>query len=156
MADLLFYHLERDPLDAVLPPLLERSLARGWRCFVRAGSPERVTALDQVLWTWRDDSFLPHATTESAAAARQPILIGVGGPIANEAAVLFSVDGANVRDAADFERAVYLFDGHDPDAVAAARDVWRWAKAEMGADGAPALALTYWQQNPEGAWQKRG
>src|SRR5690349_11599483 len=34
MTDILFYHLERQPLDRVLPQLLERTLERGWRAVI--------------------------------------------------------------------------------------------------------------------------
>ena len=36
MTEVLFYHLQRQPLEAVLPTLLEKSLERGWRALVRA------------------------------------------------------------------------------------------------------------------------
>ena len=62
MTEILFYHLHRQPLERVLPTLLERSLERGWRVVVQASSEERVEALDAHLWTFRDDSFLPHGT----------------------------------------------------------------------------------------------
>ena len=62
MTEICFYHLERQPLERVLPQLLEKSLERGWRVVVQAASEERVEALDAHLWTYRDDSFLPHGT----------------------------------------------------------------------------------------------
>ena len=40
----LFYHLERHPLEVVLPQLLLRTLERGWRAVVQAGSEERLEA----------------------------------------------------------------------------------------------------------------
>ena len=54
MTEVLFYHLLRQPLETVLPTLLEKSLARGWRVVVEAASAERVEALDAHLWTFRD------------------------------------------------------------------------------------------------------
>ncbi|MFL4968611.1 MAG: DNA polymerase III subunit chi, partial [Xanthobacteraceae bacterium] len=38
MTEILFYHLQGQPLDRVLPNLLERSLERGWRIVVQAAS----------------------------------------------------------------------------------------------------------------------
>ena len=64
MTEVLFYHLQNAPLERVLPDLLERSLQRGWRAIVRAGGKERLEALNNTLWTYRDDSFLPHGTAE--------------------------------------------------------------------------------------------
>ncbi|MGZ8395340.1 MAG: DNA polymerase III subunit chi, partial [Rhodoplanes sp.] len=54
MTELLFYHLERRPVEAVLPQLLEKSLSRGWRVVVQSSSEERVEALDAHLWAYRD------------------------------------------------------------------------------------------------------
>ena len=62
MTEVLFYHLQNMSLENVLPPLLEKSLERGWRVVVQSTSQERADALDAHLWTYRDDLFLPHAT----------------------------------------------------------------------------------------------
>src|SRR6185437_734858 len=59
MTEVLFYHLQDMTLENVLPPLLEKSLERGWRVVVQSSSEERADALDAHLWTYRDDSFLP-------------------------------------------------------------------------------------------------
>ena len=123
MTEVLFYHLQRQPLERVLPTLLEKSLERGWRVVVQAASEERVEALDAHLWTFRDDSFLPHGTWREPQAREQPILLTVNDDNPNGADVRFLIDGAPVpADAAAYQRIVLLFDGDDPDAVAAARD----------------------------------
>lgn len=148
MTELLFYHLERDPLERVLPPLLERSLARGWRCIVEAPSSERLDALDHLLWTYRDDSFLPHARDGAGAAARQPVLLTDRPGNPNGANVRFYVDGARLTDWDGYERLVYLFDGGDADALMTARETWKRARA----DG---LEVTYWRQAPSGGWERK-
>jgi len=149
MAEMLFYHLQRQPLEKVLPALLEKSLARGWRVVVQASSDERVDALDAHLWTYRDDAFLPHGTDREQDPASQPVLLTTRGDNPNRAAVRFLVDGADVpADATGYERIVLLFDGEDPDALAAARERWTQAKAQ-------GLATTYWQADDEGRWQRK-
>ena len=60
MTEILFYHLQRQPLEKVLPSLLEKSLERGWQAAIQAVSEERLQALDDGLWTYADESFLPH------------------------------------------------------------------------------------------------
>lgn len=150
MTELLFYHLERRPLEAVLPQLLEKSLERGWRVAVQASSEERVEALDAHLWTYRDDSFLPHGTFRESLAAEQPILLTASDDNPNSAVVRFLVDRAPFPgDAETYHRVVVLFDGHDDEAVAEARDLWRSAKAR-------GFATTYWQCDERGRWQQRG
>ena len=56
MTEVLFYHLQNMSVENVLPPLLEKSLERGWRVVVQSTSEERADALDAHLWTYRDDS----------------------------------------------------------------------------------------------------
>jgi DNA polymerase-3 subunit chi len=149
VTELLFYHLQRQPIERVLPALLEKSLERGWRVVVQAASEERIEALDAHLWTFRDDSFLPHGTWREAEAAQQPILLTVNDDNPNEAAVRFLIDGAPVPpDAATYQRIVLLFDGDDPDAVALARTRWSDAKQQ-------GFEVTYWQPDENGRWQRK-
>src|SRR5215831_5323259 len=122
MTEIVFYQLQRQPLERVLPTLIEKSLERGWRVVVQAASEERVEALDAHLWTFRDDSFLPHGTWREAEAREQPILLTLDGDNPNGAAVRFLIDGAPMpADADAYQRIVLIVDGEDPDAVAAAR-----------------------------------
>lgn len=148
MTEVLFYHLQNAPLERVLPDLLERSLQRGWRAIVRAGSKERLDALNNTLWTYRDESFLPHGTLEDGPPDLEPILLTTDAENPNGANVLFLVDGAEPGEIAGYERCVLMFDGRDADAVAAARNHWKILK-DAGHD------TTYWQQSDAGKWEKK-
>lgn len=147
MAEILFYHLEREPLERVIPQLLEKTLERGWRAVIEAGSPERAEVLDRLLWTYRDDSFLPHARAGGEDDADQPILIAVNDANPNGANVRFFVDRAVPQSGEGYDRLVYIFSGHDPDAVQEARAAWR----ALGQGN----ELTYWQQEANGRWVKK-
>ena len=94
MTEILFYHLKGQTPEQVLPALLQKSLERGWRVVVQASSEERIEALDAHLWTWRDDTFLPHGTWRDAEAAEQPILLTLNEDNPNGAVVRFLIDGA--------------------------------------------------------------
>ena len=146
--EVLFYQLERQPLERVLPGLLEKTLERGWRAVVQAGSRERLEALDALLWTYREESFLPHGTASDGFAERQPVFLTIEDKNPNGAQVRFYVDGAESAGFSDYERIVYLFDGRDETARALAREQWKAAK-ESGA------AVTYWQQSDSGRWEKK-
>jgi len=149
MTEMLFYQLNGQTVEQVLPPLISRSLDRGWRVVVQASSEERVEALDAHLWTWRDDSFLPHDTWRDAEAAEQPVLLTVNVDNPNGAAIRFLVDGAAVpEDAPAYERLVLLFDGDDPEALDAARSRWAGAKNE-------GFEVTYWRTDENGRWQRQ-
>ena len=143
-----FYHLERSALDQVLPELLERTLARGWRALVRSPLTERVEHLDGYLWSWRDDSFLPHGLAEEPLADRQPVLLTTGQDNLNKAQALFLIDDAEPGDLAGFERCLVLFDGRDDTAMSAARERWRAFKSS-------GLPVAYWRQQPDGKWEKQ-
>ncbi|HEV7820720.1 MAG TPA: DNA polymerase III subunit chi, partial [Burkholderiales bacterium] len=121
MTEVLFYHLQDMTLENVLPPLLEKSLERGWRVVVQAGSEERADALDSHLWTYREDSFLPHGTWREPDVADQPVVLTVNDSNPNNASVRFLVDGAQVpSDCASYERVILVFNGNDGDALRSA------------------------------------
>ena len=148
MAEVLFYHLTESTLDDALPGLLERSLGRGWRAVVQSGTEERRDALDAHLWSFRDDSFLAHGTDREPHAAEQPVLLTVSVDNANGAQIRFLVDGAEPPDISGYERAVFLFDGHDAMQVDAAREHWKTMKAGGN-------TVTYWQQTPDKRWERK-
>lgn len=142
-----FYHLERSSLDQVLPELLEKTLARGWRALVQARDPDRLASIDDRLWTYRDESFLAHGRATAPDADRQPVLLATDRDVRNGAQALFIVDGAEIGSLNGFERCIVVFDGRDDQAVEQARGAWRDVKAT----GAPA---SYWRQDEEGRWNK--
>lgn len=148
MTEVLFYHLQNRPVERVLPELLEKSYARGWRVVVQS-SDDRVEMLDAFLWTYKDDGFLPHGTDRDGSGADQPILLTSQDHNPNAATVRFLIDGAALpEDAASYQRIVLLFDGEDADAVAVARERWTAAKAQ-------GLEATYWQPDENGRWQRK-
>ena len=157
MTEVLFYHLERAHLSSVLPGLLEKTRARDWRALVCAPSPERLAALDELLWTYADESFLPHgclsAEGDGAAAqnAAQPILLTQEPVPINRAEVLFLIDQPAVDNDAlkAFQRCVTIFDGRNEDAVARARVFWKQVKTDE-------FDATYWRQSSQGRWEKQG
>lgn len=148
MAEVWFYHLERTSLDQALPELLEKTLAKGWRALVRATSRERLEHLDGWLWSWRDDSFLPHGLEEEPNSARQPVVLTTGEGNPNGAHALFLIDGAEPGPLEGYERCVILFDGRDEAALAQARGRWSGLK-RSGA------TISYWKQTTRGGWEKQ-
>lgn len=146
--EMLFYHLEQQPLDRILPTLVERTVERGWRAVVQSGSPERLEAIDTLLWTFREDSFIPHGTAKDGPPAEQPVFLTTTEENPNAAAVRFLVDGAMLESYTGYLRVVLIFDGHDSAALASARAQWKAAKAQ-------GLAVAYWQQTNGGRWEKK-
>ena len=152
MTETLFYHLERRSLDDVLPTLVTRTLERGQRVLIKADSADRASALDNLLWTYDDQSFLPHAQAGDGDPAAQPVLITVEEGNPNSAEIFFYVGGAYPADwkgLSGLARVVLLFDGRDGEALAGARAAWKEAK-EAGHD------VTYWKETPGGKFEKQG
>ena len=148
MTEVLFYHLERQPLERVLPELLEKCLERGWTSIVQVGTEERRDALDAHLWTYREEGFLPHGTVKDGSPELQPIWLTVGDDNPNGATVRFLADGASLPELENYERVVMLFDGGDPEALDRARASWK----EIKGGG---HETTYWQQNERGRWERK-
>jgi DNA polymerase-3 subunit chi len=146
--EVLFYHLEQQTLEMVLPTLIEKTLERGWRAVVQAGSQERLAAIDLALWTYKEDSFLAHGAAKDGHAAEQPVYLTTTAETPNGAGVRFLVDGAAAEAFSGFVRIVYMFDGNDAEAVKVARGQWTAAKGA----GCP---VTYWQQSAAGKWERK-
>jgi DNA polymerase-3 subunit chi len=148
MTEVLFYHLTESKLEDALPALLEKSVERGWKVAVQTSEEARRDFLDAHLWTFREDSFLPHGTDASPMAEAQPVLLTSVGDNANGATVRFLVDGAEPPPIDAYERIVFMFDGYDIVQLDNARAQWKRLKGE-------GHALTYWQQSEEGRWVKK-
>lgn len=140
-----FYHLTRTPIDRALPQIAEKVLASGQRLLVVAADGAARTRLDQLLWSYRPQSFLPHGQAGGVDDARQPILIGDSLEAPNGARHVALVDGLWRDEALDFDRAFHFF---DEDAIEAARAAWRELADREGVE------RRYWRQDDNGRWEK--
>lgn len=149
MGAVYFYHLTRQPLEATLPMLLEKSLGAGWRVAVRGRDAARLVWLDERLWLGPEDAFLPHGIAGGPHDADQPVLLTTQSACPNGAVCVMAIDGAEVRaeEVQTLERVCILFDGNDDAAVQVARGQW---KALTGAG----CAAQYWSE-AGGRWEKK-
>ena len=147
MAEAVFYQLMGAVPETVLPQLLDRLLAQGWRVELRGTERARMERLDLRLWGPGDD-FRPHGLMGGPHDARQPVLLtwgeGTGGREA-----LVALDGAPLTEAEALAaaRVCVLFDGEDEAALGAARAQWR----ALTAAGIPARYF----ERAAGAWTLR-
>jgi DNA polymerase III subunit chi len=148
MTQIGFYHLLKMPLEQALPRLLDKALAAGLKAVVQAGSPERVERLNDALWTWDADSWLPHGSAKDGEADLQPVWLTDVSENPNGATVLVLCDGASSDAVASYDRVLDLFDGNDDTAVQAARERWKTWKAA-------GHALVYYQQTERGGWEEK-
>ena len=134
-----FYHLSSSPLERVLPSICEKLLAGGERLVVVADE-ELLRRLDEQLWTYGRDSFLPHGRQRPEA---QPILLSTEPEAANGARNIALADGLWREEAVGFQRAFYFFDGSSLDG---ARNAWRALRGKEGVES------RYWKQDERGKW----
>jgi DNA polymerase-3 subunit chi len=151
MPEVWFYQLQRRTLDQALPALVERALQRGWRAVVQSRTPERLAAINDLLWTYAEDSFLPHGAEADGDPDLQSVWLTCASDNPNGARIRFLVEGAEAEPFldADYERLILLFDGRDDVSLAGARQQWRALKNRDA-------ALSYWQETEEGGWKKQG
>lgn len=139
-----FYHLTATPLERALPQIAERVVAGGGRLLIVSANEAQRGALDKLLWTYRPESFLPHARAGQDDDGDQPVLIAAEATPANAARAVALVDG-EWRDAAlAFDRAFHFFDGEHIDA---ARTAWKALGERAGVE------RRYWKQDETGKWQ---
>lgn len=145
-----FYHLQKTPLEQVLPKLCEKAYSTGKRIKILVGNEERVEFLNSLLWTYSEESFLPHGSKKDGFAEEQPIFISASEENENSAELLILVDGAmpNLDILKSYERVLNIFDGNDEASLNNSRDYWKMIKSTDG-------ELHYWQQKDNGSFEQK-
>lgn len=139
-----FYHLTRQPLERVLPRIAERVLAQGGRLLVVAADDGRRATLDQMLWSYAPESFMPHAQAGGAFDADQPVLISAELAAPNGARNVVLADGSWREEALGFERVFHFF---DEERITDARAAWKGLADREGVE------RRYWKQTETG-WEQ--
>lgn len=134
-------------LEGVLPELLDKTLSRGWRALVKL-TPDRLSHMDTFLWTYKDDSFLPHGRDDEPMAQQQPIVLSSEASSSKGHDCVFLVDGTQMEIDSQTSRCIVMIDGRNEASVQASRSYWKSLK-DGGAN------LSYWQQNDQGRWEKK-
>lgn len=140
-----FYHLTQLPLERALPRIAERVVESGGRLLIVAGDEAMRSRIDQLLWSYASESFLPHGLAGGTDDAHQPVLIAPGPQATNEARNIALVDGVWRDEALAFDRAFHFF---DDEAIGAARLAWKGLGEREG------VTRNYWKQNESGRWEK--
>ena len=145
-----FYHLQRSPLEQVLPKLCEKAYSTGKRIKIQLGTEERVSFVNSLLWTYNEESFLPHGSKKDGFSEEQPIFISADENNPNGAVLLVLADGAvpSLEVLQQYERVLNIFDGTNETSLNAARNYWKQIR-ELNAD------LHYWQQNERGVFEQK-
>ncbi len=79
MAKVNFYLLKQNSYQArqaLACRLSDQQARAGQQVFIVVSSPEAARELDQLLWSFTPDSFVPHALAMDAEAAKAQVVIG--------------------------------------------------------------------------------
>lgn len=148
MTEIRFYHLEHSGLESALPALIDKALSQNHKIIVKLPNDEKVEALNEHLWTFNPQSFIPHGSEKDAKPERQPVWLCANDDNPNKADVLILAQGAQSEKLKEFKLVCEMLNGHNPEEVTAARTRWKSYKDQ-------GLEVTYWQQSPQGGWEKK-
>ena len=73
--------------------LADKVRNEGYDIYIHAASREQAATIDDLLWTFRDISFLPHASIDAADSADYPVIIGWEGEDPLPRQVLINLSG---------------------------------------------------------------
>ncbi len=106
--------------------LAEKAFRLGHRIFLHTDQTDTARRLDEMLWTFRDISFVPHALAENSGdSERAPVLLGSGQEPEGEFDLLINLDHEVPVFFSRFERVAELV-GPDEDSRAKARERYRF------------------------------
>lgn len=148
MSEIRFYHLQAQGAEQAVPALVSRAYEGGKRVVLRLPDEGQVQRFNDILWTYNPNSFLPHGSAKDGSPEDQPVWLTAGPENPNGADTLVTLDLESDPPQDEFALICLVFDGKNEAALTAARAKWKVLK-DSGAD------LTYWQQSPQGGWEKK-
>ena len=145
-----FYHLQTAPLEQILPKLCEKAYNTGKHIKILLETEDRIEFINSLLWTYDEESFLPHGSKKDGFADEQPIFISTSEDNENNADILILADGAilDIEKLKPYERVLNIFDGNNEHALNNARQYWKELKTLN-------CELHYWQQKDNGSFEQK-
>lgn len=107
--------------------LTEKAFKQGHQIYINTASGQQLQQLDDLLWTFRDGSFLPHAVYAAGASDNAPILLGHAVEPDGPSDVLVNLSSEVPPFFSRFSRVAELVDG-DATRMDAARERYRYYK----------------------------
>lgn len=143
--DISFYHLTRTTIEKTLPKLLEKILDSGLKAVVRTKDNYEKKLLDESLWTYNPNSFIPHGTSENDFPEEQFVFLTENLENPNQATILIDLSSQQVDDFLKFTKYLYVFDANEENSLEKARNHWK-AYQQQGHN------LRYFFQEENGNW----
>lgn len=123
-----FYSTEDPAPEAaarLLCKVVEKAYRQGLKVFVHTPTPRRARFFDDLLWTFRQGSFVPHEICDGSGRGHAPVRIGGGLVQRGEATVLCNLSAEVPPSLAGFARLVDVAERAEP-GRSAGRVRYRW------------------------------
>ena len=133
MADIRFYHMEQSTLDQALPSIALKAWQSGKNVLIRVPDKQEASRLNDLLWTFHPNVFLPHGADGDKHPERQPVFLSANDENVNGAEILILTHGCVMEDVASFAMVCEMLDGRVEPQVKDARSRWKIYK-EAGHD----------------------
>jgi DNA polymerase-3 subunit chi len=76
MTKIDFYILQSGSREHTACKLIEKAFGLGHRIYVHAGSNDQLEKIDNLLWTFRAGSFIPHQRYQDDSNENSPVQLG--------------------------------------------------------------------------------
>ena len=105
--------------------IVEKAYRLGHRVYVRTGNEDDTSVLDDLLWTFSQNSFVPHQLSTENDSRESPVVIGEHPPAAEGTDVVISVADDPVSDFTAYPRIVEIV-GCEDDEKESGRNRFRY------------------------------
>ena len=109
MSEIFFYKLKNSSSELFLTSLIEKSLDNNWNSVVLFDSIERMEEINDILWSYKDTSFLPHGIENDENSKFHRVYLTCKEENPNDSKVIFSIDGLLIKNINSWKRCVYIF-----------------------------------------------
>ena len=95
MTQIIFYSSAPLQVENTLFALIEKSIEKGYKSLLLFLDKEKCSMIDEKLWTYKQNSFLPHLSEDEEISNEVdiPIYLSTKNENPYEAELLFSIDG---------------------------------------------------------------
>jgi DNA polymerase-3 subunit chi len=105
--------------------IIEKAYQLGHRIYVRTSDPDHTNKLDDLLWTFSQNSFIPHQLSSESNSIDSPVVIGENLLATEETDVVISVADDPISNFTAYPRIVDIV-GCKDDEKASGRDRFRY------------------------------
>jgi len=105
--------------------VIEKAWKQGLTVYVHTDTPRRARFIDDLLWTFSEDSFVPHECLAAGQPPTAPVRIGSGDIVRGDATVLVNLSEQVPPSLQGFERVLDAAAASEP-GLSAGRQRYRW------------------------------